>query len=129
MNSIALPHPLRQPIVMVVAGIFRRQSRIRARIPTRQKILPIVRYTSFFRWHNLTNWPIMRLALINRDPSKGRSVFQDRKPAQPGKKAAVPTETAAKKWFPLPANFEDPKHSGLYCTLDSGHVSYDIELK
>ncbi len=35
----------------------------------------------------------------------------------------------AKNWFPLPLKYEDPKTSGLKCTLGSGRVSYDIDLK
>ena len=69
------------------------------------------------------------IAVISRNPSMGRSVVRGEKPAQPGKKETSSQELAVKKWFPLPPKFENPKNSGLGCTLTSGRVSYDIDLK
>jgi hypothetical protein len=62
---------------------------------------------------------IAAIAVISPDPSKGRAA----------KKQDVANETAAKQWFALPSKFEDPRTSGLACTIDAGHVSHDIDLK
>ena len=69
------------------------------------------------------------IAVISHDPSKGRSVLRDHKPAQPGSQGTAPQEAALKRWFPLPRTFENPLTSGLGCTLASGRVSHDIDLK
>jgi hypothetical protein len=71
----------------------------------------------------------VKIAVISRNPSKGRSVLRGQKPVPPGKKGTASAKTASNQWFPLPAKFEDPKTSGLGCTIDSGSVVYDIQLK
>jgi hypothetical protein len=68
----------------------------------------------------------LKVGVISRDPSKGRSVSRG------GHRATkrAPLETVVTRgWFPLPARFEDPEKSGLGCALASGYVSYDIVLK
>ncbi len=59
----------------------------------------------------------VKIGVISRDPSKGEH----------GKKADH--AKAAKDWFPLPANLADPEKSGYTCTIGSGNVKQDIELK
>jgi hypothetical protein len=71
----------------------------------------------------------VQIAVISHNPSKGRSVLRDQKPVHPGKKEAAWQEAAIKRWFPLPAKFEAPATSDLGCTIDSGRVSHDIDLK
>ena len=71
----------------------------------------------------------VQIAVISRDPSKGRSVVRGRKPVYPGQKGAGSPETAVKGWFPLPPKFEVPGAAALSCTVDSGRVGYDIDLK
>jgi hypothetical protein len=71
----------------------------------------------------------VKIGVISRDPSKGRSTLAGDKSTHRRRKAAAPDKTLAKGWFPLPAKFEDPERSGLGCTLASGGVGYDIDLK
>jgi hypothetical protein len=61
-----------------------------------------------------------KIAVISRDPSKGRSVVRDGKRVRPDK---------IKDWFPLPQKFESPESSGFGCTVVTGHFNHDIELK
>jgi hypothetical protein len=69
------------------------------------------------------------IAVISRDPSKGRSVVQGRKRVGLGKKGVSSQDTAIEGWFPLPRKFEAPETSGLSCTIASGRVTHDIDLK
>jgi hypothetical protein len=62
----------------------------------------------------------VKIGVISGDPSKGRSPMRDGKRVRPGR---------IEGWFPLPSKFEAPETSGLSCTVDSGHVNHDIELK
>jgi hypothetical protein len=62
------------------------------------------------------------IAVISRDPAKGRSVVK-RRPAE------AEGTAASDGWVPLPAKYESPLSSGLGCTLGSGHTKHDIELK
>lgn len=71
----------------------------------------------------------VNIAVISRDPSKGRSVLRGEKPSKPGKSKAASSAAADKQWFPLPSKFEDAKKSGLVCDVNSGRVAYDIDLK
>jgi hypothetical protein len=71
----------------------------------------------------------VQIAVISRDPSKGRSVVRGRKPVYAGKMATGAPATAVKGWFPLPLKFEAPGASSPGCTVDSSRVSYDIDLK
>ncbi len=71
----------------------------------------------------------VKIAVISRNPSLGRSVVRHEKPVQPGQKETSTQELAVKKWFSLPPKFENHKTSGLECTISSGRVSYDIDLK
>jgi hypothetical protein len=59
------------------------------------------------------------IAVISPDPSKGRAA----------KKEGAANETAVQQWCPLPSKFEDPRTSGLACTVDASHVRHDIDLK
>jgi hypothetical protein len=68
------------------------------------------------------------IAVISREPSKGRSVARRNKPGQVDD-GATAKAAAMNRWFPLPPNFEDAKTSGLECTVDSRHVNHDIDLK
>jgi len=70
----------------------------------------------------------VKIAVISHDPSRGRSVKSEHSP-RPGKKRASAPKTTFNGWFPLPPRFEDPESSGLVCTVGSGQVSYDIDLK
>ena len=69
------------------------------------------------------------IAVISRDPSRGRSTVRGQKPPNPAKVGAVRETAASDGWFPLPGNFQSAAHSGLDCTLDGGEVVHDIELK
>jgi len=71
----------------------------------------------------------VNIAVISRDPSKGRSVLRGQKPSQPGKNKAASSEKTAKQWFPLPSKFEDPKTSGLGYIVASDSAVHDIDLK
>jgi hypothetical protein len=59
----------------------------------------------------------VKIGVISRDPSMGEH----------GKKPDH--AQAAKDWFPLPKNLEDPEKSGYECSIGSGNVKHDIELK
>ena len=69
------------------------------------------------------------VAVISRDPAKGRSVLRNHKPDPPGKPGAVQHAMPPSGWFPLPEQFESPLSSSLNCTLDAGYVTHDIDLK
>jgi hypothetical protein len=71
----------------------------------------------------------VKIGVISRDPSKGRSVLRGEKPARPGKAGGAPRKPPPEGWFPLPTRFEDPASSGLGCTIASGHVVHPIEIK
>jgi hypothetical protein len=68
----------------------------------------------------------VRIGVISHDPSK---VLRSGKPAHRGEKGIAAAKKALKTWFPLPRKFEDPDTSGVGCSLDPGHVNYDVELK
>jgi hypothetical protein len=70
-----------------------------------------------------------KIAVISRDPSKGRSVLRGGKPSEPGKKETSAHNATPLPWFPLPAKFEDPETSGLTCILGTGHLDYDLLLE
>ena len=72
---------------------------------------------------------IVKIAVISRDPRKGRSAARGRKPVQPGEKGAGTAEMAVEGWFPLPPELEDPQKSGQSVTISSGNVNHDINLK
>ena len=69
------------------------------------------------------------VAVISRDPSKGRSVLRNHKPDPPSHAGRPRQAASTNGWFPLPARCESPLNSGLRCTLNAGHVTYDIDLK
>jgi len=71
----------------------------------------------------------VKIAVISRDPAKGRSAVPGQKLARADKKGTAPQDAAARGWFPLPQKFESVETSGLDCTVDSGRVSHDLELK
>ena len=62
----------------------------------------------------------VKMGVVSRDPSSGRSVVRDGKRVRPEK---------VEGWFALPQKYEAPEGSGLGCTVDSGRVTYDIDLK
>jgi hypothetical protein len=68
-----------------------------------------------------------KVAVISRDPSKGRSTSLG-EPRHRDKQGIAEAKAATRDWFPLPHKFEDPANSGLTCTVDSSRVSYDIDL-
>ena len=70
-----------------------------------------------------------RIAVISRDPSKGRSVLRGEQPARGNNNGETPPNPPPTGWFPLPDRFEDPLVSGLSCIVDSSRVSHDIEMK
>jgi len=74
-------------------------------------------------------WGDTKIAVISRDPAKGRSATRAQKPGQTDKKGASSQGPAVEGWFPLPSQYEMPRTSGLRCTVDSGDVKYDIDLK
>jgi hypothetical protein len=69
----------------------------------------------------------VKISVLSRDPSKGRSAARGQKPARPGEKPSA-TPEAVKGWFPLPPKYESPDGSGLSYTVSPGGVTYDIEL-
>jgi len=69
------------------------------------------------------------IAVISRDPRKGRSAVRGRTPLHPGENGAGTGQVAAEGWFPLPPRLEDPRTSGQSGTIGSGNVSHDIDLK
>jgi hypothetical protein len=71
----------------------------------------------------------VEIGVISRDPSKGRSAVHGRKLAQTDKKGAGSSGTATGGWFPLPAKLENPETSDITCTVGSGRVTHDIDLK
>ena len=71
----------------------------------------------------------LKIGVISHDPSKGRSAKRRHKPAPPQDGSAGSPGSPGTAWFPLPARFETPATSGLDCTVGSGAVDHDIELK
>ena len=71
----------------------------------------------------------VKIGIISRDPSRGRSTARRRKTVHQGEKGADKGEIATQGWFPLPAPLEDPETSGQSCTVGSGDVSHDIDLQ
>jgi hypothetical protein len=71
----------------------------------------------------------LKIGVISPDPSKGRSARRQHKPAPPQDGAADSPGTQGVAWFPLPTQFEPPSTSGLDCTVESGTVDHDIQLK
>ncbi len=71
----------------------------------------------------------VKIAVISRDPSKGRSVVRGRKPARSDNHARTASPKPAAGWFPLPSRFENATSSGLGCDVASGQLHYDIEMK
>ncbi|MGA2032096.1 MAG: hypothetical protein ABSG68_07575 [Thermoguttaceae bacterium] len=69
------------------------------------------------------------IAVLSRDPAKGRAARRESKEAQPASQGAAPPVTAGNGWFPLPRKFENPETSGLGCTVAAGHFDHDVELK
>jgi hypothetical protein len=70
----------------------------------------------------------VKIAVISRDPSTGRSILRGRRPApRPTKSGKLP-QIRQDGWFPLPSKLEDPENSGLACTLSRGSNSFNIEL-
>ncbi len=70
-----------------------------------------------------------RIAVISRDPSKGRSILRTRKPDAPSNPGTMSKVAPMHGWFPLPVKWESPTTSGLSCTLGAGRTTHDIELK
>jgi hypothetical protein len=70
-----------------------------------------------------------RIAVISRDPSKGRSASRSQKPDAPNQPGAAVQESPLSGWFLLPGKFESPRTSGLECQLTAGHVTNDINLE
>ena len=71
----------------------------------------------------------VKIAVISRDPAKGRSVVRGRKSPPTDKTAGASPSVPATGWFPLPARFESPASSGLSCNVDSGPSGHDVEMK
>ena len=71
----------------------------------------------------------VKIAVISRDPRKGRSAARGRKPVHPGEKGTGTGAPAPEGWFPLPPALEDPQKSGQTGAIGSGNVSYEIDLK
>jgi hypothetical protein len=70
----------------------------------------------------------VKVAVASRDPNKGTSILRGGKPPNRNKSDRV-SEARATGWFPLPRDFEDPEKSGLGCTIGTGTISHDIELR
>jgi hypothetical protein len=70
-----------------------------------------------------------KIAVISRNPTRGRSTTGNRKPAGAGNSAKASAKTPTVGWFPLPARFESPESSGLRCEMASGQMGHDIEMK
>ena len=62
----------------------------------------------------------VKIGVISRAPSKGHSLVRGGKRVRPKK---------IEGWFPLPPKFESPESSGLNCTVGSGRVGYNLDLK
>jgi hypothetical protein len=71
----------------------------------------------------------VNIAVISREPSRGRSILRSHAAAPPSQPGAAGEAASDNEWFPLPAKFESPMNSGLGCTLGAGHVTHDIDLK
>ncbi len=71
----------------------------------------------------------VNIAVISRDPAKGRSAVRGRKSTSPAKTAEASPSVPAMGWFPLPSRFESPAASGLSFDVSPGLSSHDIEMK
>jgi hypothetical protein len=81
-----------------------------------------------YKFEGLSPGPF-KIGVLSPDPSKGRSARRHHK-AAPSQDGTVGSPgTPGTTWFPLPARFETASTSGLDCTLGSGAVNHDIELK
>ena len=69
----------------------------------------------------------VKIAVISRDPSKGRST-QLGEPGHLGQQGVAQAKAAMKDWFPLPKKYEDPGSSGLTGSIESRRVEHDIDL-
>jgi hypothetical protein len=69
------------------------------------------------------------IAVVSRDPSRGRSILRGHKPESSGRAGPTGKTVSNNGWFPLPANLESSATSGLTAMLSAGRVKYDIELK
>jgi|SRR5579885_2486163 len=67
----------------------------------------------------------VQIAVISPDPSKARALVQRGDSGLRGKPAV---QAAAKRWFGIPRQFQDPQTSGLTCTIAGGRVQHDIDL-
>jgi hypothetical protein len=72
---------------------------------------------------------VYSIAVISRDPSRGRSTVRGHKPELLVRPTAARPTTASNGWFPLPSRLETAATSGLTCTLGSGRVMHHIDLK
>jgi hypothetical protein len=70
-----------------------------------------------------------KIAVVSRDPSKGRSTTRGEKPDRKEKKSSAAEAAPIEGWVPLPSSYEMPGSSGLRCNVDSRSVRYDLELK
>ena len=68
------------------------------------------------------------VAVVSRDPSRGRSILRGHKPGSSGRGSPA-GKAKGEGWFPLPSQYESAATSGLSCTLGTGKVKYDVELK
>ncbi len=71
----------------------------------------------------------VKIAVLSHDPAKGRSVLRGERASHLRRLGPAAAKAAAKGWFPLPHKFEDPETSGYGCTVGTGRVRYDIELR
>jgi hypothetical protein len=71
----------------------------------------------------------VKIAIISRDPAKGRSANRGHKPVQPETNAGASPTMSVASWFPLPSRFESPASSPLGCNVPSGQFNHDIDLK
>lgn len=71
---------------------------------------------------------MFKIGVISPDPSTGRSAARRRKPESKERAAGSP-DAPVTAWFPLPTQFETPSTSGLECSVGSGLVNHDIELR
>ncbi len=69
---------------------------------------------------------VVKIGVISRDPAQSRAARRRRQSNPTGSSSAAPPTTG---WFPLPAEFETAENSKLSCTVSSGHLHHDIELK
>jgi hypothetical protein len=69
------------------------------------------------------------VGVTSRDPRKGRTDLPGQTRAPPGQGKAGQKEPAPEGWFPLPAKYENPRNSGLSCTIAPGRVTHNIDLE